>query len=59
MEFLKIHDPDKPGDYLVISRKDFDPSKHRRFESEPPAESAPTESARESEGDAKKPKRKG
>lgn len=28
MEFLQIHDPRKPGDYLVIARRDFDPAVH-------------------------------
>lgn len=28
MEFLRIVDPDKPGDYLVIARGDFDPAVH-------------------------------
>lgn len=30
--FLKIHDPDKPGDYLVLSKNDFDPAKHVLFD---------------------------
>jgi hypothetical protein len=31
MQFVKIEDPDKPGDYLVVASRDFDPSKHRLF----------------------------
>lgn len=27
---IEIVDPDKPGDFLVISARDFDPAKHRR-----------------------------
>jgi hypothetical protein len=36
MEFVKVCDPDKPGDYLVLSKDDFDKSKHRLFEDEAP-----------------------
>ena len=31
MEFLKIADPDKPGDHLVIAKHEFDPAIHQVF----------------------------
>jgi len=31
MTFLKIADPDKPGDYLVLASDQFDPSRHALF----------------------------
>lgn len=38
MSFLRIADPDKPGDFLVIHRRDFDPAVHTRVDA--PAASA-------------------
>lgn len=29
---IKIKDPKKPGDYLMMSDRDFDPAKHERFD---------------------------
>lgn len=29
---IKISDPKKPGDFLLIGARDFDPAKHVRFE---------------------------
>lgn len=37
MTYLQIADPDKPGDYLVIASRDFDPAVHTLFGAEPPA----------------------
>lgn len=39
--FLKIADPDKPGDYLVIASGSFDPTIHTLFAEESPASSEP------------------
>lgn len=54
MDFVKIADPDKPGDYLVLAKGAFDPAVHTLFAAAPtvadagpaapadrPAESAP------------------
>jgi len=30
--FVAIHDPKKPGDYRVLSTKEFDPTLHTRYE---------------------------
>jgi len=30
-DLIKIQDPDKPGDYLMVSPSDFDPKKHKEF----------------------------
>lgn len=40
-QFLKIADPDKPGDYLVIASGSFDPTIHTLFGEESPASSEP------------------
>jgi hypothetical protein len=52
--FVAIRDPRKPGDYLVLSKSDFNPSKHRLFESEPPAPEVEPEAETKN-----KPKRRG
>ena len=31
-EFVKIKDPNKRGDYLVLAKGEFDPKKHELFE---------------------------
>jgi hypothetical protein len=41
-ETIQINDPKKPGDYLLINARDFDPKKHTKF-GEAPAQ--PTEQA--------------
>lgn len=28
---IQINDPKKPGDYLIIAERDFDPKRHTRF----------------------------
>lgn len=35
MDFVTIADPDKPGDFLVMARRDFDPAVHQIFGAEP------------------------
>lgn len=35
--FVRIHDPKKPGDYLVLHQRDLDPAVHALFEGEAPA----------------------
>jgi len=42
MDFLKIADPDKPGDYLVLAKRDFDPAVHTLFAADPPPEAPGT-----------------
>lgn len=32
LETIAIEDPDKPGDYLVINRKDFDPKTQKAWD---------------------------
>jgi hypothetical protein len=41
MAMIKIHDPKKPGDYLVIASGDFHPDQHVRFEDVAEAPAAP------------------
>lgn len=51
---IQIDDPRKPGDYLVIAARDFDPAKHTRFGDAKAAPAKPEKAAAE---DAPKPRR--
>jgi pyruvate dehydrogenase E2 component (dihydrolipoamide acetyltransferase) len=44
MQFIRIADPDKPGDYLVVAKRDFNPAEHKPFEpnATPAPAAAPT-----------------
>jgi hypothetical protein len=44
MEFVKIKNRKKPGEFLVLAKKDFDPSAHELFV-EPKGATAPSASA--------------
>jgi hypothetical protein len=44
MVYYRIKDPKKPGDYLVISQRDFDPAVHELWSEAGPA-LAPTDLA--------------
>jgi hypothetical protein len=35
MDTVQINDPKKPGDFLVINRRDFDPARHTLYGSKP------------------------
>jgi len=54
--FVLVADPDKPGDYLVMAKGQFDPAKHRLFEEPAAAAPDPTPAAPEK---AAEPMRKG
>lgn len=41
VELVKIADPKKPGDYLLLARAEFNPSVHRLFGSPAPASVSP------------------
>jgi len=44
LDLVKIADPKKPGDYLLINRRDFDPARHVEFgKGEAPASPAPAQ----------------
>jgi hypothetical protein len=41
VEYVQIADPDKPGDYLVLAKREFDPATHELFDpAAPPARRA-------------------
>lgn len=35
-ETIQINDPKKPGDYLWIAKRDYDPKRHTLYGQEPP-----------------------
>jgi hypothetical protein len=44
LDLVKIADPKKPGDYLLINRRDFDPARHVEFGTgEAPASPVPAQ----------------
>jgi len=54
MSFVKIKDPDKPGDYLILAASAYDPAKHRLFVAEEPLPAEATEPADEPKKRTKK-----
>lgn len=58
MKTLKVNNPEKPGDFMVINESDFDKEKHTVFK-EKAAKAAPAKSEEKpEEAPAKKPVRR-
>lgn len=55
---VKIEDPEKPGDYIVINESDFDADKHTLFQEPAAEEEAPEEVDGEEAAEEAEAKRK-
>lgn len=56
-EFVRIQDPENPGDYLVLAKREFDPSKHELFVEGEAAPESQEPATTSEQGDAPAPKK--
>lgn len=54
---IQINDPKKPGDYLIIAERDFDPKRHTLYGTEPAAEVKEAKPAATVDKPIRKPRR--